>query len=212
MLQNLRVKDFVEELASKSPAPGGGSVAALSASLASALATMVFNLTIGKKDYEEYEDELKVRIDESLKEINLCKEEFLELMERDTEAFLSLMAAFKMPKNTEEEIKERKAKIAEGNKEALDVPMEVAEKAYKLYNHIDLAVKYGNKNAISDAGVAASLVQTALEGAVLNVKINLLGMKDEVYKKELIDKCNELLEKGRGKKEDIMKIIEGELI
>lgn len=211
MLQNLTLKDFIDELGSKSPAPGGGSIAALSASLASALASMVFNLTIGKKEYIEYDESLKTKVDESFKEVALYKEEFIELMERDTNAFLLLMEAFKMPKTTESEIKARKEKIAEGNKQSLNIPLEVAEKAYKLYEYIEVAVKYGNKNAISDAGVAASLVETAVEGAILNVKINIIGLKDEARKEELTEKCNKLLKDSKKKKEDIMGIIEKNL-
>lgn len=212
MLQNLTVKEFIDELGSKSPAPGGGSIAALSASLASSLTSMVFNLTVGKKEYMEYEKTLKENIDESLEKVSLCKEEFIELMERDTSAFLSLMKAFKMSKNTEEEIKIRKEKIAQGNKESLEIPLEVANKAYNLYDCIYIAVKYGNKNALSDAGVAASLTETALEGAILNVKINIMGLKDQAYKKDLRDKCNVLLEKSKKRKEEIMSIIEKQLI
>lgn len=212
MLQNLTVKDFIEELGSKSPAPGGGSIAALSASLASALASMVFNLTIGKKEYMEYEQPLKGKIDEAFKEVELFKGDFLELMEKDTNAFLELMKAFKMPKNTEEEIDARKKKISEGNKLSLDIPLEVAEKAYKIYDHVHIAVTHGNVNAVSDAGVAASLVETAIEGAVLNVKINALGLKDEASKKEYRDKCNDLLEKSKQRKEEIMNIIESKLV
>lgn len=211
MLQNLTLKDFIDELGSKSPAPGGGSIAALSASLASALASMVFNLTIGKKEYIEYDESLKTKVDESFKEVALYKEEFIELMERDTNAFLLLMEAFKMPKTTESEIKARKEKIAEGNKQSLNIPLEVAEKAYKLYEYIEVAVKYGNKNAISDAGVAASLVETAVEGAILNVKINIIGLKDEARKEELTEKCNKLLKDSKKKKEGIMGIIEKNL-
>lgn len=212
MLQNLTLKDFIDELGSKSPAPGGGSIAALSASLASALASMVFNLTIGKKEYIEYDESLKEKVDDSFKEVNLYKEEFLELMERDTNAFLSLMEAFKMPKTTEDEIKARKEKIAEGNKQSLDIPLQVAEKAYKLYDHIYIAVQHGNKNAVSDAGVAASLVETAIEGAILNVKINIMGLKDEERKQEFKDKCKYLLENSKKKKEEIMGIIESKLV
>lgn len=212
MLQNLTLKDFIDELGSKSPAPGGGSIAALSASLASALASMVFNLTIGKKEYMEYDELLKEKIDDSFKGVNSCKEEFLELMERDTNAFLSLMEAFKMPKTTEDEIRSRKEKIAEGNKESLEIPLQVAEKAYKLYDHIYIAVQYGNKNAVSDAGVAASLVETAIEGAILNVKINIMGLKDEERKQEFKDKCKYLLENSKKKKEEIMGIIESKLV
>ncbi|WML34725.1 cyclodeaminase/cyclohydrolase family protein [Clostridium sp. OS1-26] len=212
MLQNLALKDFIDELGSKSPAPGGGSIAALSASLASALASMVFNLTIGKKEYMEYDESLKEKVDDSFKEVNLYKVELLELMERDTNAFLSLMEAFKMPKTTEDEIRSRKEKIAEGNKEALEIPLQVAEKAYKLYDHIYIAVQHGNKNAVSDAGVAASLVETAIEGAILNVKINIMGLKDEERKQEFKDKCKYLLENSKKKKEEIMGIIESKLV
>lgn len=212
MLQNFTVKDFIDELGSKSPAPGGGSIAALSASLASSLLSMVFNLTVGKKEYMEYEKSLKESIDEALEKVNICKKDFLELMERDTNAFLSLMEAFKMPKSTEKEIKVRKEKIAKGNKEALEIPLEVANKAYELYDYICIAVKYGNKNAVSDAGVAASLAGTALEGAILNVKINIMGLKDEVYKKDLKNECNDLLEKSKNRKEEIMSIIEDQLM
>ena len=212
MLQNLALKDFIDELGSKSPAPGGGSIAALSASLASALASMVFNLTIGKKEYMEYDESLKEKVDDSFNEVNLYKVEFLELMERDTNAFLSLMEAFKMPKTTEDEIRSRKEKIAEGNRAALEIPLQVAEKAYKIYDHIYTAVQYGNKNAVSDAGVAASLVETAIEGAILNVKINIMGLKDEERKEELKNKCKYLLENSKKKKEEIMRIIESKLV
>lgn len=211
MLQNLTVKGFVEELGSKSPAPGGGSIAALSASLASALASMVFNLTIGKKEYMGYDEQLKGKIDSAFKEVSASQGEFLELMERDTNAFLDLMKAFKMPKDTEEEIAARKEKISEGNKLSIDIPLSVAEKAFKIYDYVHIAVIHGNENAISDAGVAASLVETAVEGAVLNVKINTLGLKDEARKKELRDKCNDLLKKSKERKEEIMNIIESKL-
>ena len=133
-------------------------------------------------------------------------------MERDTNAFLDLMKAFKMPKDTEEEIAARKKKISEGNKLSIDIPLSVAEKAFKIYDYVHIAVTHGNENAISDAGVAASLVETAVEGAVLNVKINALGLKDEALKKELRDKCDDLLKKSKERKEEIMNIIESKLV
>ncbi|WP_148556866.1 Methenyltetrahydrofolate cyclohydrolase [Terrisporobacter petrolearius] len=211
MLQDLTVKDFIDELGSNSPAPGGGSVSALSASIASTLVTMVLNLTIGKKEYMEYEDFIKDEIVKSLNHGENYKEEFLDLMEKDTSAFLSLMDAFKMPKNTEEEIQIRKEKIQRGNNEALEIPFEVSQKAYKLYNYIDIAAEYGNKNALSDTGVAALLVEAAVEGALLNVKINILGLKDEDRKKELTEKCEIILEKSKKRKERIINSIESQL-
>ncbi|SFJ20930.1 Formiminotetrahydrofolate cyclodeaminase [Terrisporobacter glycolicus] len=211
MLQDLTVKDFIDELGSNSPAPGGGSVSALSASIASTLVSMVLNLTIGKKEYMEYEDFIKDEIVKSLNHVENYKKEFLDLMEKDTSAFLSLMDAFKMPKNTEEEIQIRKEKIQRGNNEALEIPFEVSQKAYKLYNYIDIAAEYGNKNALSDTGVAALLVEAAVEGALLNVKINILGLKDEDRKKELTEKCEIILEKSKKRKERIINSIESQL-
>lgn len=211
MLQNLTVKAFTEELASNSPAPGGGSAAALAASLGSALGSMVFNLTVGKKAYNEYEEETKGSILKALEETNTNQAEFLNLMERDAEEFLELMAAFKLPKNTEEEKSERNKKIEEGYIKALQVPLAVAEKSFGIYKHIELAANYGNKNAVSDAGVAALLLQTAIESAVLNVKINLSGIKDEDYKERVQQKCSELISSGLVKREYIMAIVNSKL-
>lgn len=211
MLQNLTINDFIEELGSSSPAPGGGSVSALSASLSSTLLSMVFNLTIGKKEYIEYDDSLKDKILKSCDESNYNKKDFLELMENDTQAFLSLMDAFKMPKSTELEIKSRKEKIQNGNRLALEIPLEVAEKAYKLYDHISIAAEYGNKNALSDTGVAALLAQAAVEGALLNVRINILGLKDEDKKRALTEKCDDLLKQNQRRKDEIISSIVNQL-
>ena len=211
MLQSLTIKAFAEELASNSPAPGGGSAAALAASLGSSLGSMVFNLTVGKKAYNEYEEETKDSILKALEITNLNQVEFLNLMEKDAEEFLELMAAFKLPKNTEEEKTVRKEKIEEGYIKALQVPLTVAEKSYEIYKYIELAANYGNKNAVSDAGVAALLLQTAIESAVLNVKINLSGINDDTYKAQVQQKCNELVKSGLNKKDIIMDIVNSKL-
>jgi methenyltetrahydrofolate cyclohydrolase len=211
MLQNLTLKAFAEELASNSPAPGGGSAAALAASLGTSLGSMVFNLTVGKKAYNEYDEDTKDSILKALEITNLNEAEFLNLMEKDAEEFLELMAAFKLPKNTEEEKTVRKEKIEEGYIKALQVPLTVAEKSYEIYKYIELAANFGNKNAVSDAGVAALLLQTAIESAVLNVKINLSGISDDTYKAQLQQKCNELVKSGLNKKDIIMNIVNSKL-
>jgi methenyltetrahydrofolate cyclohydrolase len=211
MLQNLTVKDFAEELASNSPAPGGGSAAALAASLGSALGSMVFNLTVGKKAYNEYTEETKDAILKALDETNANKSEFLYMMEKDAEEFLELMAAFKLPKSTEEEKLLRNKKIEEGYVKALQIPLAVAEKAYEVYEYVELAANYGNKNAVSDAGVAALLLQAAIESAVLNVKINLSGITNEHYKAEVSQKCAELIQAGQDKKNSIMNVVNSKI-
>ena len=200
MFKNLMVKDFIAELASNSPAPGGGSTAALAASLGSALSSMVFNLTIGKKAFNELNDEIKQLIVTQLKESEQSKEDFLSLIDKDTEAFMILMASFKLPKDTKDEIVTRSVKIQEGYKGATEVPLEMAGKAYKTYDYIMTACTYGNKNAISDAGVAALMTQSAIEAAVLNVRINLSSIKDEDYKQKVKKQYEELIANGEKKK------------
>jgi methenyltetrahydrofolate cyclohydrolase len=207
MFSNLMLKDFIEELGSASPAPGGGSTAALAASLGSALGSMVFNLTLGKKAFNEYSEELKEQIEAQLKESDIAKKEFLHLMDKDTDAFLNLMATFKLPKESEEEKTIRIIKIQDGYKGALEVPLEIAVKAYKIYDIILTASKYGNKNAISDAGVAALMLQSGIEAAVLNVRINLSGIKDEEYKLTIKSQCEKLVIDGMKRREEILSIV-----
>lgn len=211
MLQNLTVKEFIDELASNSPAPGGGSAAALAAALAGSLGSMVFNLTINKKAYNEYEEEIKNSVLKALENTNAVKDEFLNLMEKDAEEFLELMAAFKLPKDTEEEKLYRQNKIDQGYQKALEIPYKVANKAFELYKCIELAARYGNKNAVSDAGVAALLIQTAVESAVLNVKINLSSVKDQEYKLEVEKQCKSIVDEGLNKKNEIISIVNSKL-
>lgn len=206
MLSNLTITNFIDELASNSPAPGGGSVAALGASLSAALSSMVFSLTVGKKQYNNYDDSIKNLIDTKLKDANVIKSEFLNIMEEDTEVFLKVMDAFKLPKETEEEKAARSAKIEESYKLALNVPYKLAEKAYGLYDVLDVAVQYGNINAVSDAGVAALLLHASLESAVLNVKINLSSLKDAEEKGKISAWCKEIVSNSLQRKEAILKI------
>lgn len=207
MLSNLTVTNFIGELASNSPAPGGGSVAALCSSLSAALSSMVFSLTVGKKQYNNYEDSVKALIDLKLKEANAMKNDFLNIMEEDTEVFLKVMDSFKLPKETEEEKAIRSAKIEESYKLALNVPYKLAEKSFELYDVLDVAVKYGNINAVSDAGVAALLLQASIESAVLNVKINLSSLKDGDEKKKISAWCKEIVLNGLERRDGILKLV-----
>jgi len=188
-LVNMRVNSFVDELASSSPAPGGGSVAALAASLSGALSAMVANLTFGKKGYEAAWEK-SVEIAEKGQDI---KAKALQAIDEDTQAFYEMMDAMRLPKRTEEEKALRNETIQIATRNAILVPLktlEIAVEAVKLAAEIALI---GNKNAISDAGVAAITANAAAKSAYLNVKINMGAVQDEVFARDTLDCAERLL-------------------
>lgn len=193
MLREMNLDTFVNELASVSPAPGGGSTAGLAASLGAALTSMVFNLTIDNKAGEglapEIIEEMKTRREEMLK----LKTEFIDLVEEDTASFNRFMSALKMPKATEEEKAVRKAALDQAKVDIITTPEKIAVSAAKAWDAIELANNYGNPNAVSDAGVAALMLDAAIKAALLNVKINLPMVKDEAKKAEYVERMNGLL-------------------
>ncbi len=174
-LNELSVKDFADELSTDSPAPGGGSASALAGSLAAALSGMVANLTIGKKGYEQHFDELKKVAEECQK----LKDELLALVDEDTEAFNKVMDAFRLPKKTEEEKAKQQSAVEEATKYAALIPFKTMEKSFAVLQFAKTAAEKGNRNSISDAGVAALLAQACCEGAALNVLININTLSKE---------------------------------
>ena len=211
MLSSMKLNDFVNELGSNSPAPGGGSAAALSASLSCALCSMVFNLTVNKKVYREMDEETKSLIDNGLLETSKLKDDFLKEIDRDADEFLKLMNSFKMPKETEDEKKLRSDAINKASEKVLEVPYDLFNEAMKVYGYIENAAKYGNKNAASDAGVSALLLQTAIEGAILNVKINLPSISGEERIAKIKLECEKAIKEGREKRDEILKIVESRI-
>jgi len=188
MLADMNVKEFLEKTASNSPVPGGGSVAALSAGLAAALTEMVANLTIGKKGYEEAEEDMK----EVAKKGMSLRLQFVKDIDKDSDAFNEVMAAFKLSKETDEEKEARKNAIQEGSKSATLVPLQVAEDAFSMMEIIEKVVEKGNKNAVTDGAVAAMMARTAVLSALYNVKINLGSIKDTTFVEDVSKKVNEL--------------------
>lgn len=207
MLKDKSLNTFINELSSSKPTPGGGSVGALSASLSAALTSMVFNLTIGKKIYEGYSDEEKKLVKDSLVCTEKESNEFISLINRDIEEFTALMQIYKLPKSTEVEKGYRNEKLQEGYNNAMQVPLAVAQKSLHLYNHILIACKLGNSNVISDAGVAAIMLQAAIESSVINVMINLSYMDNKEQVNEIKSCCNEILKKGEEQKNEIMTLV-----
>ncbi|MBZ4687497.1 MAG: methenyltetrahydrofolate cyclohydrolase [Clostridia bacterium] len=181
MLVEKTVQGFTEELASESPAPGGGSVAALAGSIAASLVSMVSNLTVGKEKYQEYEDELK----EVLEEAQGLRKKLLQLVDDDTDAFNRVMAAFKMPKETDEDKRIRSQAIQKAFVGAAELPLGVAKCCLQAMKLSEKVIDNGNPNAASDAGVSVLMAGAGAKAAALNVEINLGAIKDEAKKKEL---------------------------
>lgn len=190
MLKDMNLQDFLNQTASNEPVPGGGSVAALSSALASSLAAMVANLTVGKKNYEDVSDEMMIIAEQMI----TFKSEFVELIDKDASSFDGVMKAFKLPKDTDEEKAERTRQIQSGMKYAASVPLEVAKKTSELFDSIEVLVVKGNQNAQTDALVAGMMARTAILSALYNVKINLGSIKDVEFV-ESVRKEVEVLEK-----------------
>jgi methenyltetrahydrofolate cyclohydrolase len=174
MLTEKTVIQFLDELASNSPAPGGGSVAALAGAAGAALASMVCNLTIGKKKYADVQNEMTLVLQQSEK----LRKELALLIDKDTEAFNTVMAAFALPKGTDKEQAARSAAIQEATKSATLIPLQVMKVCEQAMAQALTVAQKGNKNSASDAGVAALMLRAGCAGAALNVRINLGGLTD----------------------------------
>jgi len=204
MLIDKKVSNFLDELASNSPTPGGGSVAALAGALGVALISMVGNLTVGKKKYEEVGEDIKRIISSSEK----LRYELSQLIEEDVKVFNNFMSTYKMPKETEDEKKVRAEKIQESLIMAAKVPLKVAYKCLDILSLSKEVAEKGNINVVSDAGVAVLMAEAALESAIINVKINLRMIKDEKVRTELSSSIKEILLKEKGQKEKVLEIVE----
>jgi len=187
LLSDTSVKGFLQKLSSDEPAPGGGSAAALSGSIAASLGCMVTNLTIGKKRYLEVEEEmkkLKLKFEE-------YRDKFLQKMEEDAEAFNEVIEALKLPKNTEEEKRIRSEKVQEKTKKATLVPLQIAKDALEVMELSGIIIEKGYKMAKSDAAISLVMAKAAVVGGLYNVKINIPSIKDE----DFINDINSQIEK-----------------
>lgn len=182
-LATASVKEFVDLTSTEAPVPGGGSVAALMASMSGALTAMVANLTVGKKGYKDVEEEMKSVAPTA----QTLKDAFLRAVDEDSKAFDGVMAAMRLPKKTDEEQHLRDEAVENATKEAVEVPFGVVTNCAKMLDLVDAVAQKGNVNSLSDAGVAALALRAAAGGATLNVLINLPGISDPGYVKEKRD-------------------------
>jgi len=171
------VANFLDELASKAPAPGGGSVAALSGALGAALVSMVCNLTLDKKGYEDVQEDIR----DLLAQSEALRTELTDLLEADVAAYSGYSQAAKMPRATEEEKAARAQAMQAALQVATDVPLRIAEAAVKVIDLCQPAAEKGNKSAVSDAGVAVLVAEASLRSAALNVLINLRALQDQEF-------------------------------
>ena len=207
-LRKMTLCDFADELSTDSPAPGGGSVAALSGAMSASLAVMVANLTHGKKGYTEH--------NAAMSEVALAgqplKDEFLRTIDTDAEAFDNVMAKMRMKKKTPEEKAERDRAIQEATKDATLVPLSVLRKSLDALKLANTVAEKGNVNSLSDAGVSALMGYAAAESAYMNVLINLAGITDTDFVTKTRDEAEELLAVAKRLSESVRKSVLDRLV
>ena len=208
MLTEKTVTKFLDELASNSPAPGGGSVAALAGAIGSALTSMVCNLTIGKKKYASAEPELKNILQKS----ETLRKMFAKLIDEDTDAFSKVMEAYGLPREPDDQKALRATAIQEATKEAALIPLEVMKHVIDALALTKTVAVNGNTNSISDTGVSALMLHAACESAALNVKINLNSIDDMEFVGWKREEVSSLLKTSRMKQEEVMQIVYGKIM
>jgi glutamate formiminotransferase/formiminotetrahydrofolate cyclodeaminase len=189
-LGNMSLRDFADETASESPAPGGGSIAAYVGALGAALGAMVANLSSHKKGW----DDRWTFFSEWAEKGQGYKKELMRLVDEDTRAFNGIMAAFGLPKGTAEEKSVRKQAILDATKTAIAVPLRVMETAFASMEVIRAMAETGNPNSVSDAGVGALCARAAVLGAYLNVRINAAGCEDKAFAAESLSRGKKIEE------------------
>jgi glutamate formiminotransferase/formiminotetrahydrofolate cyclodeaminase len=206
-LVDMSLEAFMEETASESPAPGGGSISAYMGALGVALGSMVANLSAHKRGWDERWEEFSQYAEEG----KALQQKLLHLVDEDTRAFNRIMEAFSLPKNSEEDQARRKTAIREATLEAIRVPYQVMETAHRGFRLAGAMTREGNPNSVSDAGVGALAMLACVEGAMLNVKINAAGMEHEEEVSEILVKGKEILQTSRLEKEKILLEVEDKI-
>lgn len=206
-LAEMSVRDFMEETASESPAPGGGSISACMGSLGIALGTMVANLSSHKRGWDDRWEEFSDWADKG----KAIQEELLALVDEDTAAFNRIMEAFSMPKNSKDEQSQRKAAIEEATKNAILVPYRVMQTAAGALEILRAMAETGNPNSVSDVGVGALAIRSSVMGAFLNVKINTGNLEDKSFSEKILKEGRDLEASVCGKEAEILNIVESRL-
>ncbi|MCC6549168.1 MAG: cyclodeaminase/cyclohydrolase family protein [Ignavibacteriaceae bacterium] len=181
---------YLEALSAGTPTPGGGNASAVAGAISASLGMMVINLTLGKPKYAEFESDLR----EGLEQLTSLREEFLQLSEADNAAFDEVMLAFKLPKSTPEENALRKAEVQKATIKAAQVPAQAVKTASEMIPILSQLIEKGNRNSLSDTGVALQYLEPCISGALYNVMINCSSVKDSAESAELLQSTKLLAE------------------
>ncbi len=206
-LVEMKLNDFVDEVSRESPAPGGGSIAALAGALGASLSSMVSNLTANKRGSEEVDKILN----DAAEECQQIKEQLVKAVDEDTNAFNAYMEARRLPNKTLEEKKAREEAMQAGLKQAVMVPLNTAKQSYRAIEIAEDVAKNGNPNSITDVGVGAQSAYTGVLGGIYNVLINLKDIKDEKFVDEMKTACAEMKNKAQKKLSDVSSFVESKL-
>ncbi len=206
-LVDMTCEGFAEETASESPAPGGGSISAYMGALGAALGTMVANLSSHKAGWDERWEFFSDWADKG----HALMSELLHLVDEDTEAFNRIMAVFAMPKSTDEEKAARSAALQEATLYATEVPLRTMETSFKAFDIVRAMAEEGNPNSVSDAGVGALAIRSAVMGACLNVKINAAGLKDRQKAEALIARAEQIVAQAQKAEAEILAAVESKI-
>ena len=207
-LIDLDLKRFIDTVASESPAPGGGSVSAYMGAMGVALGTMVANLSSHKKGWDDRWKEFSDKAENGKEIMN----KLLDLVDEDTEAFNKIIEANRLPGKTDEEIKTRQLAIQTAVKNAIMVPFAVMETAFKGFDLIKEMVLKGNPSSVTDAGTGALALLSCIKGAFMNVKINSVGLNDNLFSEDIIRRGNNIEKEAISRTEEIMQIIDSMII
>ncbi len=207
MIKDKPVQTFLDDLASKASTPGGGSAAAIMGAMGAALVSMVANLTVGKKNYEAVDDEMQ----EMLARSEQVRQKLSNMIKADIDVFDQVMAAYGLPKDTDEDKAARSKSIQSALKEATDVPLACVGLCAEVIQLCKPMAEKGNTNVISDAGVAVLAANAALRSAALNVYINIGGIKDEEFANDRRQQLESLLAGNSELTEEVYELVKSKL-
>ena len=210
-LVDMTICEFSDEVDSNSPAPGGGSVSALAGNIGIGLARMMAHLSFGKKKYENLDESIRIDFLERFNQLSDIRAQLVDLIDKDTESFNEFMKAIRLPKGSEEQIKYRNSAIQEATLFSIDVPFKTSKECLKALSIIEYILEYGNQNAITDIGVGTLMLYTGVEGAILNVKVNLSSLENEELKNYYSNQCEDILRKANLIKDNIISSIHKKL-